>query len=169
MEAKNRKEEEPEQSVETETQSLLGSIIVGVRRVAAGMFGSSANFLLSLFGSQTRAVKSLENKKGKRKRLGETSGDGETYDGGNDDQPMEELEQKRWRPDTVYEAVQQFVNNLLGEKDTSDSDSRDENMNTNVAMPPTTLDNKTGTKDPTSTSSRTAWSPAFTTLGWRET
>ena len=134
MGAKTRKEEgEPEQSVETETQSLLGSIIVGVRRVAAGMFGSSANFLLSLFGSQTRAVKSLENKKGKRKRLGETSGDGETYDGGNDDQPMEELEQKRWRPDTVYEAVQQFVNNLLGEKDTSDSDSRDENMNTNVA------------------------------------
>ena len=132
MEAKTRKEEEPELSVETETQSLLGSIIVGVRRVAAGMFGFSANFLLSLFGSQTRAVKSLENKKGKRKRLGELSGDGDN-DGENDDQPMEELEQKRWRPDTVYEAVQQFVNNLLGEKDTSDSDSRDENMNTNVA------------------------------------
>merc|ERR1719219_2844324 len=135
VEVKNRKGEEPEQRVEMETESkslsLVGSVMGGLRTVAAAIFGSSANFLLSFFGSKVKvgALKSVDSKKGKRKRLGETRGD--SNDEENDDQPGEELEQKRWRPDTVYEAVQQFINNLLGEKDTSDS--RDENMNTNLS------------------------------------
>ena len=119
-EAENRKEEEP-----VRPQSLLGSVIGGLRRVAAGVVGSSANFLLSLFRSKTGVVGALEsadNKTGKRKRLGETRGD-------NDDQLGVEFDQKRWRPDTVYESVQQFINNLLvGEKDTKHG--QDENMNT---------------------------------------
>ena len=117
--------EEPEQRVENETQSLLGSVIEGLRTAAAGMLGTSVNFLLSLFGSKVGALKTEENKKGKRKRMGEAREEGEVNDEGK---PEEELDQKRWRPDTVYEAVQQFINNLLGEKDASVSDSRDENM-----------------------------------------
>merc|ERR1719219_1972250 len=138
VEVKNRKGEEPEQRGEMETESkslsLVGSVMGGLRTVAAAIFGSSANFLLSFFGSKVKvgALKSVDSKKGKRKRLGETRGD--SNDEENDDQPGEELEQKRWRPDTVYESVQQFINNLLGEKDSSDTtDSRDENMNTNLS------------------------------------
>ena len=122
--------EEPEQRVENETQSLLGSVIEGLRTAAAGMLGTSVNFLLSFFGSKVGALKTEENKKGKRKRMGEAREEGEVNDEGK---PEEELDQKRWRPDTVYEAVQQFINNLLGEKDASVSDSRDENMNTNLS------------------------------------
>ena len=122
-ENENRKGEESVQS-----QSLLGSVIGGLRRVAAGVFGSSANFLLSWFSSKVGlgggALQSSDNKTGKRKRLGETRGEGD--DEGNDDV---EFDQKRWRPDTVYESVQQFINNLLvGEKDTKHG--QDENMNT---------------------------------------
>ena len=61
--------EEPEQRVENETQSLLGSVIEGLRTAAAGMLGTSVNFLLSLFGSKVGALKTEENKKGKRNEV----------------------------------------------------------------------------------------------------
>ena len=105
-------------------QSLLGSLIGGLRTVAAGMFDSSANFLLSFFGAKVEALESVGNNTGKRKRLGESRGDTD-----EDDQLVEEFDQKRWRPDSVYESVQQFINNLLGEKDVSASQDQDENMN----------------------------------------
>ena len=94
-----------------QSESLLSSVIGGLRAAVAGIFGS-------MMGG---GLKTVENKNVKRKRL---SGDAEDEE--NEDQPDED--QKRRRPDTVYEAVQQFINNLLGEKETKDSE--DENMNT---------------------------------------
>ena len=118
-EAEIRSGAEPDQS-----QSLLSSIIGGLRAAVAGIFGSSTHFIWRLLGSKVGGgLKTVENKNVKRKRLS-----GYAEDEENEDQPDEEFDQKRRRPDTVYEAVQQFINNLLGEKETKDSE--DENMNT---------------------------------------
>ena len=114
---------EPDQS-----KSLLSSVIEGLRAAVAGIFGSSTHFIWRLLGSKVGGgLKTVENKNVKRKRPSEMSGDAEDEE--NEDQPDEEFDQKRRRPDTVYEAVQQFINNLLGEKETKDS--VEENMNIN--------------------------------------
>ena len=78
----------------------------------------------------------------KWKRPSEMSRDVEDEE--NKDQPDEEFDQKRWRADTVYEAVQQFINNLLGAKETKESVG--ENMNVNSVTY-----NQTGTRLLTST------------------
>ena len=117
----------------TSSSSLIGSLIGGLKTMAAGIFGS-ANFLLSLFSSRGE-LKSVENKNGKRKRSGDGDMDDEVDD---DDEQEEEMEMKRWRPDKVYEAIQYFVSNLLGEKDSNENmkaGCQDENKNTTQGDP----------------------------------
>ena len=126
----NQEEEEAETS--SSSLSVLGYLIGGLKTVVTGLVGS-ANVLFSLF--IPRKVLNIESKNGKRKRFG-SGGDDEDEE---ENEQEEELEMKRWRPDKVYEAVQYFINNLLGEKDSNENikvrrESQDENMNSNSVM-----------------------------------
>jgi len=121
---------EVEAESSTSSLSVLGSLFGAV---VTGLVGS-ANFLFSLLSSR-KVLKTIENKNGKRKRFG-SGGDDEDEE---EEEQEEELEMKRWRPDKVYEAVQYFINNLLGEKDSNENiktrrESQDENMNTNSVV-----------------------------------
>jgi len=78
------------------------------------------------------ALKSLNlNTKGEKRKHSEV--DNENYDDEDNEAPGKEM--KRWRPDHVYEAINDFVKKMWGEKDTNenikdvDTQENDENMN----------------------------------------
>ena len=55
-----------------QSESLLSSVIGGLRAAVAGIFGSSTDLIWRLLGSKVGGgLKTVENKNGKRKRLSE--------------------------------------------------------------------------------------------------
>jgi len=90
---------------------------------------SGINRVLGFFGI---ALKSLNfNTKGEKRKHSEV--DNENYDDEDNEAPGKGM--KRWRPDNVYEAINDFVKKMWGDKDKNenikdvDSQENDENMN----------------------------------------
>ena len=122
--------EEEKTVEEAATRSVLDSLIGSLKTAASGVV-RSAGYLLGFFSSD-KQLENFESKSGKRKR----SANEDDLNDENEDDLEEELELKRWRPDKVYVAVQYFLNNLLGEKDSNENIkavSQDENKNTDAS------------------------------------
>ena len=117
---------------------MVGCLVNIAKYAIIGIFSlfvhnSGINWFLQLFGL---ALKPLNmNNKGEKRKHSEVDND-EGDDEMNVDDP-EEMEMKRWRPDHVYEAINEFVKKMWGEKDTNENikeegptaAENDENMN----------------------------------------
>jgi len=123
----------PMTSVDLKSSVGLVGCVVNIAKYVVGVLcclvieNSGINRLFGFFGL---ALKSLNTKGEKRKHS-------EVDNENSDDEDNEDLgkEIKRWRPDHVYEAINDFVKKMWGEKDTNenikdvDAQENDKNMN----------------------------------------
>jgi len=117
---------------------MVGCLVNIAKYAIIGIFSlfvqkSGINWFLQLFGL---ALKPLDmNNKGEKRKHSEV--DKEEGDDEKTVDDLEEMEMKRWRPDHVYEAINEFVKKMWGEKDTNENikeedptvAENDENMN----------------------------------------
>jgi len=96
---------------------------------------SGINWVLNHFGLGLKQVASGSNVGEKRKRMNEGFLDDSMI--GEDLDPSVEVEVKRWRPDGVYEAVNEFMKKMWGEVDKNENLKQvvegDENSNIPVS------------------------------------
>jgi len=117
---------------------LVGCVINIFKYVMIGTFAlfvqkSGINWFLQLFGLALKPLR-MSNKREKRKH---SEVDYEECDDEKTSEDLEEMKMKRWRPDHVYEAINEFVKKMWGEKDTNENikeedqsvAGNDENMN----------------------------------------
>jgi len=123
----------PMTSVNLKSSVGLVGCVVNIAKYVVGVFCSlviERSGINRFFGFFGLALKSLNTKGEKRKHS-------EVDNENSDDEDNEDLgkEIKRWRPDHVYEAINDFVKKMWGEKDTNenikdvDDQENDENMN----------------------------------------
>jgi len=110
-------------------QSLLGCLVNVAKVVSVGIFSfvlnkSGINWALKFFGL---ALTPVDNSKGeKRKRSDIDLAD--DVDEDHPDEENKEMELKKWRPDHVYEAINEFVKKMWGEKDSNENIKEDANI-----------------------------------------
>jgi len=117
---------------------LTGCLINIAKYAIIGVFSlfvqkSGINWFLQLFGLALKPL-NINNKREKRKH---SEVDNEECDDEKTSEDLEEMKMKRWRPDHVYEAINEFVKKMWGEKDTNENfkeedpsaAENDENMN----------------------------------------
>jgi len=123
----------PMTSVNLRSSVGLVGCVVNIAKYVVGVFCSlviERSGINRFFGFFGLALKSLNTKGEKRKHS-------EVDNENSDDEDNEDLgkEIKRWRPDQVYEAINDFVKKMWGEKDSNenikdvDAQENDENMN----------------------------------------
>jgi len=117
---------------------LVGCLANIAKFIIMGIFSlfvqkSGINWFLRLFGLALKPL-NMNNKREKRKH---SEVDNEECDDEKIPEELEEMKIKRWRPDHVYEAINEFVKKMWGEKDTNENikeedpsaAENDENMN----------------------------------------
>jgi len=117
---------------------LVGCLANIAKFIIMGIFSlfvqkSGINWFLRLFGLALKPL-NMNNKREKRKH---SEVDNEECDDEKIPEELEEMKIKRWRPDHVYEAINEFVKKMWGEKDTNENIKEedpsavenDENMN----------------------------------------
>jgi len=125
----------PKTSVNLKSSVGLSGCVVNIAKFVFSAFfslmieKSGINWVLRSFGL---ALKSLSlNTKGEKRKHSEV----DTENSDDEDNDVLGMEIKRWRPDHVYEAINEFVKKMWGEKDTNenikdvDAQENDENMN----------------------------------------
>ena len=126
----------------TTKQQSESSLIDYFKNLLISSVHASSQYLLSWIGisSGQNQLKCSNDPKSQSKRkrddLKESGDDGYDDSVEFEDEDSPGLEEKRWRPDIVLQAVERFITNFWGEKDSNENikdNENDENMNSFIS------------------------------------
>ena len=125
--------------VKKRTTNQESSMLDYVKNLFISSLHASSQFLLSWIGfplGQRQIECSKSQTKRKREDRKESGDDGLDDSAEYEDEDSPGLDEKRWRPDIVVQAVERFITSFWGEKDSNENikdNENDENMNSFIS------------------------------------